>query len=222
MKYEISMEIAGPLAMWARPDTGSSPSSYPIPTWSAAKGIFESVAFFRDGKAWINPTRVEICREQSSEEATAIAFQKYTTNYGGPLRESSIIKKKASYQFAALAVTNPCYRLYATIENGSGRELRRGDNPCHYLQDKFQRRLKTGKCHHTPCLGWSEFTPSYWGPLRDGSRESESKTCVNGSINLNLVSFLKKVFTTPLEGKAQPEFYTGDEVKIKNGVFHYA
>ena len=52
-KYEISMEIEGPFAMWSRPDTGASPTSYPVPTWSAAKGIFESIAFFNNGKAWI-------------------------------------------------------------------------------------------------------------------------------------------------------------------------
>jgi CRISPR-associated protein Cas5d len=29
--------------MWTRPDTGSSPVSYVAPTFSAVKGIFESV-----------------------------------------------------------------------------------------------------------------------------------------------------------------------------------
>ncbi len=32
-KYEISMEISGPFAMWSRPDTGATPTSYPVPTW---------------------------------------------------------------------------------------------------------------------------------------------------------------------------------------------
>ncbi|MGA7992375.1 MAG: CRISPR-associated protein Cas5 [Thermoanaerobaculia bacterium] len=35
------MEVAGPLAMFTRPDTGGTPTSYPLPTWSAAKGILE-------------------------------------------------------------------------------------------------------------------------------------------------------------------------------------
>lgn len=47
--YEVQFEIAGPAAMFARPDTGGTPTSYPAPTWSAAKGLFESVAFFVDG-----------------------------------------------------------------------------------------------------------------------------------------------------------------------------
>ncbi len=51
--YSVQVEVGGPLAMFARPDTGATPTSYPVPTWSAAKGIFESIAFFTDGAAWI-------------------------------------------------------------------------------------------------------------------------------------------------------------------------
>lgn len=213
--YEISMEVAGPLAMWSRPDTGSSPTSYPVPTWSAAKGLFEAIAFFRDGRAWINPTRVELCRASDSTRAGGVQFQRYMTNYSGPLREASLIKKKANYQLAALVVAEPCYRLYANIENGAGQPLRLGDNPCHALQAMYQRRLKKGQCYHTPCLGWSEFVPSYWGTIRQSTE-------VDTEINLNLVSVVKGTFDTPLEGKFSPQFQQGDAAHIKNGVFHYA
>jgi CRISPR-associated protein Cas5d len=56
--YLVSLEVAGPLAMFTRPDTGGTPTSYPAPTWSAAKAMFESVAMLRSGDAWINPTKV--------------------------------------------------------------------------------------------------------------------------------------------------------------------
>ena len=59
-KYAVGMEIAGPAAMFTRPDTGGSFVSYPAPTYSAAKGIFESIARLRS--AFIRPVRVEICR----------------------------------------------------------------------------------------------------------------------------------------------------------------
>jgi len=42
MSYEVKFEISGPTAMWTRPDTGDAPVSYPAPTYSAAKGLFES------------------------------------------------------------------------------------------------------------------------------------------------------------------------------------
>ncbi len=41
--YPVQLEISGPTALWTRPDTGSSPVSYVAPTFSAVKGIFESV-----------------------------------------------------------------------------------------------------------------------------------------------------------------------------------
>jgi len=42
-KYPIMLEISGNTAMWTRPDTGDCPVSYPAPTYSAVKGIFESI-----------------------------------------------------------------------------------------------------------------------------------------------------------------------------------
>ncbi len=35
----IALEVAGPAAMFTRPDTGATPISYPVPTYSAAKGM---------------------------------------------------------------------------------------------------------------------------------------------------------------------------------------
>ena len=37
------MEIAGATAMWTRPDTGDCPVSYPAPTYSAVRNIFQSI-----------------------------------------------------------------------------------------------------------------------------------------------------------------------------------
>ena len=44
-QYPVSLEISGPTAMWTRPDTGDAPVSYPAPTLSAAKAIFERYGF---------------------------------------------------------------------------------------------------------------------------------------------------------------------------------
>jgi CRISPR-associated protein Cas5d len=49
MIYPVSIEVAGPLAMFTRPDTGGTPTSYPVPTLSACKGIFEAIAFLSSG-----------------------------------------------------------------------------------------------------------------------------------------------------------------------------
>ena len=215
-KYAIEMELSGPLAMWARPDTGTSPSSYPIPTWSAAKGIFESIAFFKDGRAWINPVRVEICKPAGQQhDSGEVRYQKYMTNYGGPLRESGLISKNNNYQFAALVVANPCYRLFANIESDLSQKPKQGENPAHALQAIFKRRLKKGQSYHTPFLGWSEFVPDYWGTPRDSIE-------VDTAITLNLISFLKGMYDKPLNGQTKPKFYAGNDAFIKEGVFYYA
>lgn len=216
-KYEISMEIAGPFAMWSRPDTGATPTSYPIPSWSAAKGIFESVAFFNDGKAWINPTRVEICKRKNTSGG-GVSFQKYTNNYRGPLKQ----KNKVNFQFSSLILADVCYRLYGEIENGSGSHLQNGNNPCHALQAIFQRRLKNGQCHKTPTLGWNEFVPSYWGPIRDAENPVPLQTEVDKAINIDLVSMLQQVFDRAVSGGYQPKFVRAERAIIKNGEFYYA
>ena len=74
--YQVSMEVAGDTALWTRPDTGDSPCSYPAPTYSAVRGLFESILW---GPAVrIIPRKVELC--------SAPQYHSYATNYGGPLR----------------------------------------------------------------------------------------------------------------------------------------
>src|SRR4051812_213459 len=90
-KYHVQMEVAGPTAMWTRPDTGSALVSTVAPTWSAAKGIFESIARLKS--AYIRPTRVEIC--------APVHTYRYTTNYQGPLRKSSQIRGGDPFQLPA-------------------------------------------------------------------------------------------------------------------------
>ncbi len=77
-KYQVSLEVAGPTAMWTRPDTGDAPTSYQVPPRSAVKGVFESILWLPT--TVVMPTRVEVC--------APIVYHTYTTNYGGPLRKS--------------------------------------------------------------------------------------------------------------------------------------
>lgn len=208
--YEISMEISSDCAMWARPDTGSTPTSYPIPTWSAVKGIFEAIAFLKSGSAWIRPTHVEICK-RITDNGGLINYQQYTTNYRGPLQSNTV----GAFQFNATILSDVCYRIYATIENGSGKPLRYGDNPCHRLQAMFERRLSKGQCYKTPCLGWNEFTANYWGVFR------EEKYEVDKNINEDLVSVLSQMFDKAVSGSYSPDYQRNEQAHIKAGVFYY-
>jgi len=213
-KYKVAFEVAGPVAMFTRPDTGGTPISYPAPTWSAAKGLFESIAFFADGAAWICPTKVEICR-RIDETGGQVRFQRYSTNYGGPLRKKSSFKKGtvpggSSMQVFASILSDVCYRLHGVIVSS---RWKRQNDPRHHLMDLFERRLKRGQCFRTPCLGLSEFTCSYWGPFRYKLTE------VDTSLLLKIPSMLLSMWDQPSGGRYEPVFH--QELSIKAGVLRY-
>jgi CRISPR-associated protein Cas5d len=85
------------------------------------------------------------------------------------------------------------------------------------LQELFERRLKQGRCHRTPCLGWSEFTASYWGPFRDGLEGRPLVTEVDEFIEMEIPSLLQRVFSKPTHGVFQPVFKQNAKI-IKGGL----
>ncbi|MCD4779995.1 MAG: CRISPR-associated protein Cas5 [Candidatus Omnitrophica bacterium] len=204
------MEISGNTAMWTRPDTGDCPVSYPAPTFSAAKGIFESVLW---GPAvQIEPTKVEICMP--------LQYHNYQTNYGGPLRKGGVVKSGGGFQLLATPLIDVCYRLYATVApvvRQSNIKISesarcwdgRTTSPGHAYQAIFNRRLKRGQCFSIPFLGWKEFGSSYWGPFRE-------KTAVQKNISTVIPSMLREVFSN---GYASDVNFSFDQnVSIKNGI----
>jgi len=212
MAYTIQIEIAGDTAMWTRPDTGDSPVSYPTPTYSAVKAIFESVLW---GPAVeIIPIKAEIC--------APIQFHSYCTNYGGPMRKDKNIKDGTSYQLYATVLVDVCYRLYAEVvpfrrKDKLPQKAKAWDNattsPGHAYQEIFNRRLKRGQCYSIPSLGWREFTPSYFGVFREHTHVMEELP------SINIPSMLRQVFS---EGYNSEVTYTFDtDVDVVGGALLY-
>ncbi len=195
--YAVSYEIAGPAAMFARPDTGSSPVSYPAPTKSALKSIFECVAMSKE--AYFEPQYVEICMP--------VVFRKYATNYGGPLRKSGTV----NFQLFATILENVCYKVHGVVL--AYHPPSSESNPQHKLQEVFMRRLQDGQFFATPFLGWKEFTPTYFGPLRESTK-------ADPSINMVIPSMLATMYSRPTDGKIAPKFV--QNVRIEKGVISYA
>jgi CRISPR-associated protein Cas5d len=194
--YSVEFEVQGYAAMFTRPDTGAAPVSYPAPTFSAVKGMFESVA--RIKSAYIKPIKVEVC--------APIIYHRYFNNYRGPLRKANT----PNFQLTATILSDVCYKIYGVIEEFEKAPY--GNNHLHALQEMFIRRLKQGSFRYTPCLGWKEFVPSYFGPLRDS-------TITDKSINLVIPSMLYSMFDAPENGKILPLFK--QDVKIVEGVLNY-
>lgn len=213
IKYPISMEIAGTTAMWTRPDTGDCPTSYPAPTYSAVKAIFESILW---GPAVeVVPARVEICMP--------VQYHSYVTNYGGPLRSRKSLANGSNYQLLATVLIDVCYKLYADVRLNRKKEMlpesalqwdAKTTSPGHAYQSIFDRRLRRGQCYSIPALGWREFTPSYFGPLRDNTEVLSSLQ------DISISSMLRTVFG---ESYNSPVSFSYDQdIVIHKGCLNFA
>ena len=194
----IALEVAGPTAMFTRPDTGVTPISYPVPTYSAAKGMFEAI--LRRTNIYIQPTRVEICKP--------IRYERYVTNYGGPLRGSAKISGKNNYQLIATILVDVLYRIYAVVKE----KKRSGQRKMDYagkFKEEFDRRLENGQTFYTPCLGWKEFVPSYVGPFRLETKPDEN-------VKMTIPSLLYSMWE---RRRLRPTFQ--QTVEVEAGVMFY-
>jgi CRISPR-associated protein Cas5d len=209
MPEEVKFEIAGSAAMFARPDTGSTPVSYPVPTFSAAKGIFDAIIL--RPHIYVQPTRVEICKP--------IRYERYVTNYGGPNRSQRQLKKNNNYQLIATILVDVCYRIYGEVRmkqmstRGKGFSqvrCRSGQDWCPRFKALFDDRLARGQTFYTPCLGWKEFVPTYLGPFRTDTRREIS---IN---DLVIPSFLRSMWE---HYQLKPEFV--QDWNIVQGVLSY-
>lgn len=207
MAYSVKLEVTGPMAIFTRPDTGGVPTTYPVPTWSACKGILEAIAFLREG-AWFCPTQVEVCKRKGAPGGE-ISWQQYATNYGGPLRKNNVIQAGSSMQLFATVLSNVCYRIYADV---LGDNPSKGRNPAHHLQELFFRRLRQGRVYRTPFLGWSEMVATYWGDFRTDEYE------VDEDLNLDVPSMLLGVWSDPVSGVYAPRF---GHVEVRAGRYTF-
>jgi CRISPR-associated protein Cas5d len=210
LSYPIEMEVAGSTAMWTRPDTGDCPVSYPAPTYSAVKALFESVLW---GPAIeVTPIKVGLCKP--------VQYHSYMTNYGGPLRKD--VSSGNNFQLLATVLIDVCYKLHAVVrpntkKAGLPEKAREWDkkttSPGHAYQAMFNRRLKRGQCYAIPVLGWREFTCSYVGPLCPQTSVLEDMPTIA------IPSMLRQVFP---HGYKSPVSFTYDQnISIENGYLHY-
>jgi CRISPR-associated protein Cas5d len=166
----------------------------------------------RKGQVYIKPVKVEVCRP--------IRFERFVTNYGGPLRKGEQVKKGNNYQLFATVLVDVCYRLYAELvpkecstrgKGRTGKGRRHGVVKDHaaILRARFNERLASGQPYYMPCLGWREFVPSYCGPFRVDTRPEQS-------INLVIPSLLMDMWE---DKQLKPRFV--QDWEIVGGVMSY-
>lgn len=86
-------------------------------------------------------------------------------------------------------------------------------SPGHAYQKIFNRRLRRGQSYATLALGWSEFTPSYFGPFQEETRVFEALP------DIQIPSMLRGVFQTGYRAPFRAVFDT--DLCIHHGVLIY-
>jgi hypothetical protein len=196
-EYLVQVEVEGDAAFFKRP---FSSDSYEAPPPTFAEGLFKTVAWLKT--AFIKPMECRICRP--------LRWYEHRFNNGGPLKKSNLVRSGAFQQVRQKMLRNVCYQFVGAVT-----EIARplgSFNHAHYLSDKFNRRLKTGKFGRgVPFLGISDCIPTYFGPWR-------AETTVV-PLDIEIDGFLVQMWDSPLNGKLKPRF---DKVQVRNGVLKYA
>ncbi len=197
-KYPFAIEYAAELGMFARPDTGSEPCSYEVPSQSAAKGMIESICRLKG--ASVEPVAVGMCFQPS--------WVNFSYNSYSPLRKSDQITKESHCQIRATVLEKPRYVILGLVHylGGNVPDKYNAINHAHSAQVQLARRVKSGRFFSHPVMGWKDF------PVSECSSQKTSIHNYNSIIpNFKSVDFN--------EGKVL--YAARQNVEIKDGVVHY-
>lgn len=175
-----TVEVWGDLACFSRPELKVERWSYPCPTPSAARGIFDAIYLKPPAFRW-QVTRIELLsypsyialrRNEVKQVANVAAIAKWMTGAADPEpiwadgdRDTLGTDQQGRTQRQTMALKNVRYRLHATIRPWPGFEA---DVPA--FDDQFRRRAERGKCFQQPYLGAREFV-AFFKLLNGETRE---------------------------------------------------
>ena len=156
-----TLEVWGDFACFARPEMKVERYSYPCPTPSAARGIFEAI-YFKPEFFW-QVTRIEILeppslialrRNEVKDKLNERSVQQWMAAKAEvePIWADATEDFKGRTQRQTIALRSPRFRLTARIIARSGQESKQ-----RAANEQFVRRASQGKCFHQPCLGCREF-----------------------------------------------------------------
>lgn len=171
------LEVWGDFACFSRPEMKVERFSYPLPTPSAARGIFDAIyckpnkdpsqAEFR----WqvtrielLNPVNyIALRRNEVKDKANVNAIQRWMEGKDEPEPlwadgDKALLgtDERGRTQRQTMALKDVRYRIHARIHPWPGHERR-----LPALQSQFERRAKGGKCVWQPYFGCREF-PAYF------------------------------------------------------------
>jgi CRISPR-associated protein Cas5d len=160
MKLHI-LEVWGDFACFTRPEMKVERYSYPCPTPSAARGIYEAI-YFKPDFFW-QVTRIEILqppslialrRNEVKDKLNERTVQQWMAGKAEvePIWADATEESKGRTQRQTMALRNPRFRLTAHIVPRPGHESKQ-----RAADEQFIRRASQGKCFQQPCFGCREF-----------------------------------------------------------------
>jgi len=160
------LEVWGDFACFSRPEMKVERHTYPCPTPSAARGVFEAI-YFKPQFYWqvrriemlSAPSLIALRRNEVKDRLNPTTVQKWMSGKSEvePLwadgdAEQLGTDMKGRTQRQTMALRSPRFRLTAAIVPRPGHEPQR-----RAFDEQFARRAVQGKCFQQPSLGCREF-----------------------------------------------------------------
>jgi CRISPR-associated protein Cas5d len=176
-------------------------TTYPIPTISAAEGWVKSIGRIMTAQAVID--EVEIC--------SPLRYGRFMFNNRGQGRKAGQV---GADQHVVTFLQEVCYKVYGHCLpfNAGEKYSQFRHNASHHYQDLLMRKIKKFHYNSNPYLGWKEFYPSYFGPLREETKRQFG-------MSFTVKGMLLRTFNNFQCGFFAPKFA---DVEVQDGVIEYS
>lgn len=220
----FTLDITGALACFSQPALSVERYSYPCPTPSAARNLFDAIFLKPEQFRWqvrqieiLHPVAyVALRRNEVKETVNVNEVKKWM--HGDPVShiyadaDKSFTRsdEKGRTQRQTMALRDVRYRIEAEIAPWPGhvRNLKS-------LSDQFERRAKHGKCFHQPYLGCREFVAYF--RLADECPDRPTSTPFSQDLGWMLYDVFDLSLPQPKDGTSKPSVSVF-QAKIENGV----
>lgn len=177
------LEVWGDFACFSRPELAVERYSYPCPTPSAARGVFEAI-YFKPQFYWQivqvdvmnQPSYIALRRNEVKDKISEPAVKQWMSGIRSPEplladadKSFTGTDQKGRTQRQTMAIRAPRYRLHGRIVPRRGNEAEQAA-----YNSQFVRRASQGKCFQQPYLGCREFV-CFFRLITD--IEAEPKPC---------------------------------------------
>lgn len=213
MPNQVRVKVNGEFACFSRPEMKVERVSYEVMTPSAARGILDAI-LWKPEMRWhvckievLKPIRFQALKRNEMENKISTrsvrAWMQDPNSYKPQVVGSGL---EGTTPRNTLALKNVSYIIEA---EPIVFDLTGDNTPTKYVE-MFNRRVKKGQCHSTPCFGCREFVAHFEQPQEDESSIQDSR---------DLGWMLYDIIFDP-DGKDNRAVFF--EATMENGVVHTA